>query len=78
MVSPFLKEVKVSIGITSALLLLLLPLAWLFSGPIVHPIRQLAIQNDKVRRREYDQVSRVSSRVLELDAAEGQRRRRRS
>ena len=66
-VSPFLKEVKVSIGITSALLLLLLPLAWLFSGPIVHPIRQLAIQNDKVRRREYDQVSRVSSRVLELD-----------
>lgn len=66
-VSPFLQEVKVSIGITSALLLLLLPLAWLFSTPIVHPIRQLAIQNDKVRRREYGKVTRVSSGVLELD-----------
>jgi len=39
----------------------------LFANPIVHPIRQLAAENDKVRKREYDQVERVSSRVLELD-----------
>jgi HD-GYP domain-containing protein (c-di-GMP phosphodiesterase class II) len=66
-VSPFLDEVKLSIAVTTAFLLLLLPLSWVFANPVVHPIRQLARENDKVRRREYDQVERVNSRVLELD-----------
>ena len=66
-IKPFLDEVKLSIGITSAFLLTLLPLSWFFANPVVHPIRQLAAENEKVRRREYDAVERVSSRVLELD-----------
>ncbi len=66
-VNPLLDKVKLSIAVTAAFLLLLLPLSWFFANPIVHPIRQLAAENDKVRRREYDQVGRVSSRVLELD-----------
>ena len=66
-VDPFLAEVKLSIIITSAFLLFLAPLSWVFANPIVNPIRQLAKQNDRVRRREYDDVERVPSRVLELD-----------
>jgi response regulator RpfG family c-di-GMP phosphodiesterase len=66
-VNPFLDEVKLSIGITSGFLLMLMPLSWLFANPIVHPIRQLAAENEKVRRRAYDEVQRVPSRVLELD-----------
>jgi len=66
-VNPFLDEVKLSIGITSGFLLMLMPLSWLFANPIVHPIRQLAAENEKVRRRAYDEVERVPSRVLELD-----------
>ena len=66
-IAPFLDEVKLSIGITSGFLLMLLPLSWFFANPIVHPIRQLAAENDKVRRPAYDEVERVSSRVLELD-----------
>jgi HD-GYP domain-containing protein (c-di-GMP phosphodiesterase class II)/ABC-type amino acid transport substrate-binding protein len=66
-VDPFLAEVKLSILITAAFLLFLTPLSWLFANPIVNPIRQLAEQNDRVRRREYDKVERVPSRVLELD-----------
>ncbi|MEE4145528.1 MAG: transporter substrate-binding domain-containing protein, partial [Halieaceae bacterium] len=66
-IAPFLDEVKLSIGITSAFLLMLLPLSWFFANPVVKPIRQLAAENDKVRRRAYDEVQRVSSRVLELD-----------
>ncbi len=66
-VEPFMNKVELSIAATAAFLLLLIPFSWLFASPIVRPIRQLAAENDKVRRREYDQVERVRSRVLELD-----------
>ncbi|MEM1153157.1 MAG: HD domain-containing phosphohydrolase [Pseudomonadota bacterium] len=66
-VSPFLEEVKLSITITAVFLLCLAPLSWLFANPIVNPIKQLAVQNDKVRRRDYDGVERISTRVMELD-----------
>ena len=63
----FMEEVKLSTVITAGFLLLLLPFSWFFANPIVYPIRQLARENDKVRRREYDQVRRVPSHVKELD-----------
>jgi HD-GYP domain-containing protein (c-di-GMP phosphodiesterase class II) len=65
--APYLDKVKTSIAITGALLVLLLPFSWLFANPIVKPIRQLAIENDKVRLRQYGDVGRVDSRVKELD-----------
>ena len=66
-VAPFLDQVRISILVTGAFLLLLLPLSWIFATPIVQPVKQLAEENDKVRRREYDQVGRVRSNVKELD-----------
>lgn len=60
-------EVKLSMLITAGFLLLLLPLSWFFANPIVNPVRQLARENDKVKRRDYAQVKRVPSRVKELD-----------
>jgi len=66
-VAPFLNQVKLSIAITSAFLFLVLPLSWLFASPIVRPIKQLALENDKVQRREYAKVLRVNSHVRELD-----------
>ncbi|MFC1579268.1 HD-GYP domain-containing protein, partial [Pseudomonadota bacterium] len=63
----FMEEVKLSILITAGLLLLFLPVSWFFANPIVNPVRQLARENDKVRRRDYAQVKRVPSRVKELD-----------
>lgn len=66
-VAPYLERVKLSIILTGLLLLLLLPLSWLFATPIVRPVRQLAIENDKVRRRQFDQVERVASHVREID-----------
>jgi HD-GYP domain-containing protein (c-di-GMP phosphodiesterase class II) len=65
--APYLDKVKWSIWITIVFLMLLLPFSWLFANPIVRPIKQLALENDKVQRREYDQVNRVSSHVKELD-----------
>ncbi len=67
LVAPFLNQVKLSIAITAAFLLLLLPISLLFANPIVRPIRQLALENDKVRRREFAKVVRVDTHVKELD-----------
>ena len=66
-VAPYLERVKLSIMLTGLLLLLLLPLSWLFATPIVRPVRQLAVENDKVRRRQFDEVERLSSHVKEID-----------
>ena len=56
-----------SLLLVSFLLLLILPLSWLFARPIVRPIRQLARENDKVQRREFAKVKHVVSNVRELD-----------
>jgi HD-GYP domain-containing protein (c-di-GMP phosphodiesterase class II) len=66
-VGPFMEKIMWSIGITAGFLLLLLPLSWVFAGPIVRPIKQLALQNDKVRDRMYDEVQQVTSNIKELD-----------
>ena len=70
-VAPFLSKLKLSIAITAAFLLFLLPLAWVFANPIVRPIRQLAAENEKVQRREYSAVQLIPSRVKELDDLSG-------
>ncbi len=67
LMAPFIGPVRVSILVTGIFMLLLLPLSWFFANPIVRPVRQLAVQNDKVRHREYDQVVKVPSYVRELD-----------
>ena len=66
-VAPFLEQVRVSIIATALFLLLLIPVIWLFANPIVRPVKQLALENDKVRRRQYARVTRVNSHIRELD-----------
>ena len=62
-----MREVKIASALTAGFLLLLLPLSWAFANPIVRPVKQLAIENEKVQRREYDSVERVPSHIKELD-----------
>ncbi len=64
---PFNEKVMFSLGITAGFLLLLVPLSWSFASPIVRPIKQLDIENDKVRDRRYDEVQRAHSRIKEID-----------
>ena len=65
--APFLDKVKLSIFITACGLLLTLPLSWVFATPIIRPVRQLADENEKVMLRHYDEVTRIPSRIKELD-----------
>ena len=61
-------KVKLSIFITGICLLLVLPVSWLFSGPIVKPIKLLAIENDKIKNRQYGDVSLIQSNIKEIDS----------
>lgn len=62
-----LNQVKVSIFLTAACLVCLLPLSYLFSAPIVQPIHKLMAQNRKIKRRQYDDVAIEHSNIKELD-----------
>jgi len=60
-------KVKFSIIITSCCLLLIIPLSWLFSGPIVKPIRLIADENNKIKLRQYDKLTKVNTNIKEID-----------
>ncbi|ABV35263.1 metal dependent phosphohydrolase [Shewanella sediminis HAW-EB3] len=61
------EKVQQSILLTSLCLLLILPVSWLFSSPIIRPIKLLAIENEKIKNRQYDEVKRIDSNITELD-----------
>ncbi|TEW53964.1 hypothetical protein E2R68_10800 [Psychromonas sp. RZ22] len=61
-----MERVKTSILISGAFLLLLLPLAWFFASPIIRPIKALAIEAEKVKFRQYDQLQPVVTNITEL------------
>ncbi|KAA1192872.1 HAMP domain-containing protein [Pseudohalioglobus sediminis] len=65
--APFNERILIAIVGTTIALLLLLPLSWLLAGPIVRPVKQLAKENDKVRRLQFDQVVRIESHIREID-----------
>ncbi|MDX1280075.1 HD domain-containing phosphohydrolase [Shewanella colwelliana] len=60
-------KVKKSIMVTAICLLLVLPLSWLFSSPIVKPINLLALENKKIKNRQYDDVVKIESFIKEID-----------
>lgn len=61
------EKVLQSIFLTSICLLLILPVSWLFSSPIIRPIKLLALENEKIKNRQYDEVRNVDSNISELD-----------
>jgi HD-GYP domain-containing protein (c-di-GMP phosphodiesterase class II)/ABC-type amino acid transport substrate-binding protein len=64
---PAMQKVWLSIGITIAFLFLLMPIPWLFASPIIGPIRELADENEKIKRRDFEYVKKPGSRIKEID-----------
>lgn len=54
-------------GITALCIVILLPLAGLFAAPIVNPIKRLEAETHKVKNRDYTQVKRIPSRIIETE-----------
>jgi HD-GYP domain-containing protein (c-di-GMP phosphodiesterase class II) len=64
---PFMSRLKISLMISTALLALILPLSWAFAYPIVRPVRELAVENDKIRNQGNVRIRRVRSHIVEID-----------
>ncbi len=62
-----IEKVQQSILLTCLCLLLIFPLSWLFSSPIIRPIKLLALENEKIKNRQYDEVIKVDTNITELD-----------
>ena len=54
-------------GITTLCILVLLPLAGLFAAPIVNPIKRLEAETHKVKNRDYHEVKRIRTRIVETE-----------
>ncbi|MCK8045902.1 transporter substrate-binding domain-containing protein [Shewanella sp. 1CM18E] len=61
------EKVQHSILFTSLCLLFILPISWVFSSPIIRPIKLLEKENEKIKNRQYDDVIKVDSNITELD-----------
>lgn len=69
--APGLAKVKTSIWLTMLAVLLLVPVSWLLASPIVRPIRQLAEDSEKITQRRYEEVTDVSSNIVEVSDLAG-------
>jgi len=60
------EKIQISILVTGLCLLLLLPVSWFFASSIVNPILKLVGENKKIQQRDYNEVSTLSSHILEI------------
>ncbi|MBE0364242.1 hypothetical protein PULV_a1840 [Pseudoalteromonas ulvae UL12] len=61
-----LKKLRIAIMVTAGLLLILLPLCWLFAKPIVEPIKRLAEHAERIKERQYDHIEFHDSNIIEI------------
>ncbi|KFZ39190.1 hypothetical protein HR45_02015 [Shewanella mangrovi] len=66
LLSAAIHRIALSLGITIAVLLILSPASWLFSAPIVSPIKRLAQENEKIKQRQYDKLDIPRSSITEI------------
>lgn len=55
-----------SISITIGVMIVLLPIAWIFGSPIVQPISQLRRETQRIKQRQFKQVRLVDTRIKEV------------
>ncbi len=55
-----------TVGVSVLVLVILLPLAWLFGSPIVNPIKLLQKETQKIKRRQFDEVKQVKTHIKEV------------
>ncbi|MEJ2202426.1 MAG: phosphohydrolase, partial [Desulfuromonadaceae bacterium] len=63
---PYMKTVAISLGAALIALLFSLPLILYSTSLIVKPIKALMVENEKVKKREFERVTTVKSNICEL------------
>ncbi|QOL24934.1 transporter substrate-binding domain-containing protein [Thalassotalea sp. LPB0316] len=62
-----LQYVTKSILITLAILSFLIPITWLVASPIVRAIKDLTVENEKIKERKYSELQPQTSFIVEID-----------
>ena len=63
----YMDKVKTSIWVTALVILLLLPIIWLFARPIAKGVKTLLEDSEKIKQRQYSEFERVDSRIVEIN-----------
>ncbi len=66
MLRPYLEKILYSFGAALFVLLLSIPMIFFTTSRIVKPIRELMVQNEKIKARHFDEVGPVKSNIIEL------------
>lgn len=62
------EQIQFSILMTAGCLFLVLPISWYFASPIVLPVKRLSEEAEKIKNREYDKISTLSSSIIEIES----------
>jgi HD-GYP domain-containing protein (c-di-GMP phosphodiesterase class II)/ABC-type amino acid transport substrate-binding protein len=65
--APAYAQVRKVMWITLGVLLMMLPMAFGLASFIVKPVKQLAIEEEKIRDKKYGELKQVSSNIVEVD-----------
>ncbi len=68
LLAPFKKNLIFSLAVAMVLILLVLPLVYIASGYLVRPIKQLILENMKIKKRNFSDVQKVTTNIIEFDA----------
>jgi HD-GYP domain-containing protein (c-di-GMP phosphodiesterase class II) len=66
MLRPYLEKILYSLGTALLVLLLSIPMILFTTSRIVKPIRELMMQNEKIKARHFDEVGPVKTNIIEL------------
>ncbi|MBW1864121.1 MAG: HD domain-containing protein, partial [Deltaproteobacteria bacterium] len=66
MLNPYRKKILYSLAIAFIFLILTIPLIFYTTSRIVRPIKELMLQNEKIKARRFDEVTPIKTRISEL------------
>lgn len=66
LLKPYLDNIKYSLFIAFILLLIAFPATYFSSGLIVKPIKELVLENNKVKNRQYKDIENIDTHITEF------------
>ena len=66
MLKPYNEKILYSLAIAVIFLILTMPLIFYTTARIVRPIKELMLQNDKIKARHFDEVTPIKTHITEL------------
>lgn len=67
LMQPYIEGITKALYLAVILILLSIPLAFLLASVIVKPIRSLMLENKKITKRDFDQVTNIQTNIIELN-----------